>query len=248
MKIAIISDIHANIHALEDVLADASRRGASQVLCLGDVVGYGPCPEACVEQLRTLKIPTVLGNHDKWAMRQVDFATPETAPSAVPGIDLARKELTITSLAWLRKLPLLIKQPKCVITHATFHTLDAWDYINDASSAALSFNCLTYPVGFYGHTHCAGIWRKSDMQWFVPQLSRPYKLNPCDCYLINPGSVGNPRTPANKPDNRAQYLIFDDCAMSIMFYRIKYDIKSCITAMKKAGLTEEMMSRIELGY
>jgi len=242
MKIAIIADIHA----LNAVLADADRRGVGQVLCLGDVVGYGPCPEACVEKLRTLEIPTVLGNHDKWAMRRVNFATPETAPTAIPGIDLARKELSITSLAWLRKLPLLIKQPKCAITHATFHTLDAWDYINDTDSATFSFNRLTHPVGFFGHTHHAGIWRKSDMQWIVPLLGRPCKLKPNDRYLINPGSVGNPRTPANKPDNRAQYLIFDDSAMSVTFYRIKYDIKACIAAIQDAA--DEMVARIEQGY
>jgi diadenosine tetraphosphatase ApaH/serine/threonine PP2A family protein phosphatase len=84
------------------------------------------------------------------------------------------------------------------------------------------------------------------MQWFVPQLGRSHKLNHGDRYLINPGSVGNPRTPSNKPDNRAQYLIFDDTAMSVTFYRIKYDIKACIAAIQDAA--EEMVARIEQGY
>ncbi|MDF9833402.1 putative phosphodiesterase [Ereboglobus sp. PH5-5] len=237
MKIGILSDIHANLHALNAVFEDAARRGVEQFLCLGDVVGYGPCPEACVEKLRELEIPTVLGNHDAWARRGVDFGAAPTAPSTIPGIDLARRQLGIASLSWLRKLPLIIKTYTHAITHASYHALGSWDCICDTESARLSFEKLPGQLGFFGHTHEAGLWVSGKMpRWFQPQCGRPYKLKPDTRYLINPGSVGNPRSSNDKSDNRAQYLIFDTSIRRITLHRVPYDEQAYIDALREAGL------------
>jgi len=269
MKTAIIADIHANLHALDAVLADAARRGVTQFLCLGDVVGYGPHPEACVEKLRTLGIPTVLGNHDKWATAKSDFGALKMPPSTIPGMELAREQLTMASILWLLTSPLLIDQglgnSGYAATHASFHALGAWESINDTQSAARSFRCMPCFVGFYGHTHAPAIWRfwpeagkYKAIQWSerMPNIGRPYRLKTGEHYLINPGSVGNPITSAANPDNRAQYLIYEhlenhskyDPGGLVTFHRVAYDIKACLDAMRKAGLPDEMIKKIELGY
>jgi len=235
MKIAVLADIHANLHAFDAVLADARQRGAEGFICLGDTVGYGPHPQACVDRLRELKVPAVKGNHDAWAARRMDLARVDATPSTIPGIDLARRQLTDDAKRWLRSLPLLLETGAYTATHASFVEPGAWNYINSPDTALASFAQLHTRVGFFGHTHQSGLWQESDLHWIEPAPGYPFVLAPGTRYLINPGSVGCPQVPASEAALRAQYVLFDSGNQCVTFIRVTYDVQAYATAKEKAG-------------
>ena len=129
------------------MLADARSRGADGFLCLGDTVGYGPAPQACVDRLRELNAPAVKGNHDAWAARRMDLARVDAAPSTIPGIDLARHQLLDDAKRWLRSLPLVLETGAYTATHGSFVEPGAWNYINSPDTARSVERQLEVEVG-----------------------------------------------------------------------------------------------------
>lgn len=248
MKLAVLSDIHANLPALEAVLAGARRRGAEQYLCLGDIVGYGPQPEECARLIRRLGAVTVLGNHDAWAVRPVALSRLEVSPTVVPGLRHARDCLTPPTCAWLRRRPYTALAWGVAAVHGSFHRPEKWPYLNEAVAARASFQRQPLPVAFFGHTHEPGYWQEGGDRFITPPPGRETRLGMDRRYALNPGSVGNPRTPSHEADPRAQYLLFDTATLGVSFCRVAYDVAACVAAMKAAGLPEEMISRVELGY
>ncbi len=249
MKIAVLSDIHANLHAFEAVLKDARRRGADGFFCLGDIVGYGAQPEECVQLVRSIGAVTVKGNHDVWALQPVAMPPEETAPTAISGMDCTKRRSTKDSRDWLRQLPYTAQAWGVACTHGSFHQPEKWGYLDTPNEAAASFRRQPTRTAFYGHTHAAGFWQEGGDR-FIPAQPKTctFRLGPNFRYALNPGSVGNPRTPIHQPDPRAQYMIYDTDKFSATFIRVAYNIKACIAVMKAAGLSEEMMARMELGY
>jgi len=249
MKIAVLSDIHANLHALEAALKDARRRGAKQFLCLGDTVGYGAQPEECVQLVRSIGAVTVKGNHDAWVLQADAEPGVEAAPTVGLGLKHSRLKLSAESQHWLRGLPYSAQKWDVSAVHGTFYQPEKWGYLDSAQEAEISFFRQPTAIAFFGHTHTPGFWPEG-VGRFTPALpdSCTFKLGTNRRYALNPGSVGNPRTPIHKPDPRAQYMIFDTATRSATFIRIGYDIKACIAVMEAAGLSEEMMGRVELGY
>jgi len=249
MKIAILADIHANLHAFEAVLKDARRRGAENFLCLGDIVGYGAQPEECVKLVQSIGAATVKGNHDVWAVQPTAISSEETASTAISGMDYTKRQLTTTSLNWLEGLPCTVQAWGVSGVHGSFHRPEKWGYLDTPNGAAASFRRQPTSIAFYGHTHTPGFWQEGGDRFISAQPKIcSFRLGPNFRYALNPGSVGNPRTPIQNPDPRAQYLVFDTDNLSATFIRVAYNIKACIAAIKAAGLSDEMMGRVELGY
>ncbi len=248
MKLAIISDIHANLPALEAVVSDARRHGARHFLCLGDIVGYGPRPAECVRTIRQLAATAVLGNHDAWAVRPVAWSRLAVSPTVIPGLKHARAALSVEERVWLRQLPLVAGAHGVALVHSSFSRPALWPYLGDSSSASDSFSRQPSPVSFFGHTHQAGYWEERRDQFIVTALNQEIRLNRHRRYALNPGSVGNPRTPSHQADQRAQYLLFDTVTLGAVFHRVLYDLSACVEAFRATDLPEEMVSRIELGY
>ncbi len=184
MKLAVFSDVHADVLALEAVLASAERQGADTFLCLGDIVGYGTEPQACVDLLRARGIPTVRGNHDSLAARPYDPAR----PCALSGIDFARRELTDDAKRWLRELPLVLQIHGVTAVHASLAEPEAWHLLDTREAAARCFGQLRTAVGFFGHTHRAGYWDSGTLTWHEAPWSHP-QIQSGARYLLNPGAV-----------------------------------------------------------
>ena len=176
MKLAVLSDIHANLSALEAVLADACRRGAEKFLCLGDIVGYGPQPEECVRLIRRLSAVTVLGNHDAWAVCPVALSRLEVSPTVVPGLRHTRDCLMPSTRVWLRRRPYTAQAWGVAAVHGSFHRPEEWLYLTDAVAARTSFQWQRLRVAFFGHTHESGYWQEGGYRLITPPPGRKIRL------------------------------------------------------------------------
>lgn len=246
MRYLVITDIHANLEGLEACLADAERRGYDQILVLGDIVGYGPDPNAVVDRVRGLNAAAIVrGNHDKVAlgMNQADGFHAAARAAA----HWMLESLTDDNREWLAQLP---RGPVGVnggieICHGAPFDEDA--YIFEELDARQAFDSLHQPVGFYGHTHFAIAFRligdTLDIVGPAPIGDTTLLLDPAAKYLVNPGSVGQPRD----GDPRAAYAIYDTDAKRIDLLRVSYSIEQTQDKMLKAGLPEPLVKRLALG-
>ena len=243
MRFAIFGDIHANLEALETCLTDAGDRGYDQVLLLGDVVGYGADPNAVIDRVRALNpVAMVRGNHDKVSLGidQADGFNSAARAAAQWTIDA----LTPEHRAWLAALP---KGPQTVdgaieICHGA--PFDEDSYIIDELDAMRAIASASRRLCLYGHTHQTIAFELADGDFKVlwPELSG-LKLKPGGKYLVNPGSVGQPRD----GDPRASYAIVDMPSNLITFVRLPYDIAATQDKVLRAGLPEPLARRLASG-
>ena len=237
MKLAIISDIHANFQALEAVISDARSRGADQFICLGDIVGYGPQPSECVELIQGLTCPTVRGNHDHDASHDRDLS----ALSSDARLSLAwtRNVLSLPHKNWLGSLPYVRRVGQFSIAHATPHRSNLFGYVHDLSDADACLREQESSLCFIGHTHVPGIFQHvqgvtRDVGTTICALSSTSK------YLCNVGSVGQPRD----LNYRASYVIFDSVSRVIERFRVAYDVEETQRLLRKAGLPATLAERL----
>jgi predicted phosphodiesterase len=237
MKLAIISDIHANLEALEAVLKDIDTRAADRIVCLGDIVGYNANPAECLALLRQREALCVAGNHDRAVTGQITTGGfPHTAARAV---EWTRPRLDADALAWLSALPLSASiDGELVAVHGALLPSGPSDMIRLQSdeTRTLSFAALAdHPSGArvcaFGHTHELGIFEMKD------GLSRKcfgleIPLRDDAQYLINPGTVGQPRT----ADVRATYFMFDTVRRTLSLHRVRYDRAGALAKTRAAGL------------
>src|ERR1041384_7250221 len=160
MRIAILSDLHANLEATEAVLADARERDCTHYVCLGDVVGYNANPHECVEIVQKLECPVVKGNHDEQA--SIAESTRDFNALAEKAINWTRAELSEDDKHWLRELPFMSQVHGFTIVHATLDTPEGWDYVFNNLDAVASFTHQQTAVCFFGHTHVAGAFVHND--------------------------------------------------------------------------------------
>ena len=166
-EIAVLSDIHSNLHALYSVLEECKARKITRFLCLGDIVGYGAYPAECLKLVRSLRCPTVIGNHDFYAgSGKLDDALSEGARI---GLEYSKKQLSASARKWLRELPETVKTESFTIVHASLEEPLEWHYILDSSEARLSLVMQETPVCFFGHTHVPKLFAGSE---FAPQAIR----------------------------------------------------------------------------
>jgi predicted phosphodiesterase len=239
MRFAIIGDIHANLHALEAVLADAQAQMCTHHVCMGDVVGYNAFPRECLDIIRRLECPVVKGNHDEHASLEGDQEGFNAL--AEEAMNWTREQLTGEDKNWLRDLRLQRQVRDFTIVHATLDTPGKWGYVFNQLDAAASFSYQHTQVCFIGHTHSpkAYIRDGSVRSLALDVLS----IQPAKKYLINVGSVGQPRD----GDWRAAYCIFDTTTNEVHLRRIEYDIAGAQKAILDAGLPRKLAERLAVG-
>src|SRR6201997_2719920 len=229
MRFAILSDIHANLEALEAVLADARERRCTRFLCLGDVVGYNANPRECIERVRELDCPVVKGNHDEEAT--LSASSERFNELAERAIERTRQNLADQDKEWLRSLPLQRQVHDFTIVHATLDTPGQWGYVFNNLDAVASFTYQHTAVCFFGHTHVPMVFVRD--QSGVRQERREHiRIEPGRKYFINAGSVGQPRD----GNWRAAYCIYDIESNLVALSRGKYDLAAARKKIAKAGL------------
>ena len=242
MRILVVSDIHANFVAFEAVLKDAG--SFDTVWCLGDVVGYGPQPNECVEQLRELHPVCLAGNHDLAVTGQV--ALWDFTKDAQEVIFWTRHWLTQENMEWLTTLSSTPQvEHGITIVHASLRD-PVWEYITNASLVKDNIQFAQTPICLHGHTHLATLFRKKWDEYRIleeyPRLNTPIKLIP-DQMFINPGSVGQPRD----EDPRAAYAIINIDEMTYTQKRVLYDVTTVQALMKRAKFSNRLIRRLRFG-
>jgi predicted phosphodiesterase len=250
VRILVLSDIHANLEALDACLASAP--AFDQIVNLGDIVGYGASPNEVTERSRGLGKIFVRGNHDKAAtgVMSLDDFNPMAAAAAI----WTRNELTPENLEWLRVLPQgpvsLPDFPQVQLVHGSPNDED--EYVVSLGDALAPLIALTSPLTFFGHTHLQGGFfaNGSSADGFRPEYrtvgqpeSVSLQLKESSRYLINPGSVGQPRD----GDWRAAYALFDSDAQVIHFHRAPYNLKSAQDRIFAAKLPPRLATRLAAG-
>ena len=239
MRLAVFSDIHSNLEALEAVLADARARECTQFVCLGDVVGYNANPHECVERVRAMDCPIVKGNHDEQA--SLIESSRDFNELAEHAIEWTRNNSTEEDKEWLRGLRLQRQVRDFTIVHATLDTPAQWGYVFNNLDAAASFTYQHTAVCFFGHTHVpmAFIRDEGIKRVRIEQL----QIDMTKKYFINTGSVGQPRD----ADWRAAYCIYHLDKNVVEQRRVKYDLATAQKKIVKAGLPRLLAERLAIG-
>lgn len=240
MRLAVIADIHANLHALEAVLADARENSCDEFLCLGDVVGYNANPSECLEIVRSLPGACVLGNHDQATAS--DDMMEGMSPNAAASIAWTRSRLDAGQREWLGSLRPQRQIRRITLVHATLDSPLSWGYVRTAADAAMSFTCQRTPVCFIGHTHVPGAFGES-MGPVLLTEGEGISLPESTKMLLNPGSVGQSRD----GDPRASYMIHDEESSGLWLRRVAYDTEGAASAVRSAGLPERLAQRLLTG-
>jgi len=254
MRLLLLSDIHANLEALEACLKAAPE--FDEVMNLGDVVGYNASPNEVCERVRAMNGTVVRGNHDRACGGLSDLS--EFNLVAAMASRWTQTVLDSEHAEWLRSLPQgplrLGALPGVEFVHGSPRDED--EYVLTPPTATLDFNLSGHPdVIFFGHTHLQGgfTWRNGKAQYFTPEysdgegvLSCKMTLQPGERYLINPGSVGQPR------DNDwrsafARYEKDDDTPGTVIFYRAPYDVQAAQARVLAANLPERLATRLGIG-
>jgi predicted phosphodiesterase len=244
-RFGLIADVHANLHALNAVLAALAEEGIEEIWCLGDVVGYGGDPEACVAIVRERCAGTVRGNHDAAAVETSLRAG--FNPHARVAIERQAAILSRDALAWLGALPAVLELDEVVLLHGSFTDPDGFPYVMGSRDAARELAQLPGRWGFYGHTHVPALWwrnNEGNVEDLLPsdaagaaELVRP------GVYLINPGAVGQPRD----GDRRAACAIFERESARLRFLRVDYDVAAAQSSILTAGMPRIEADRLERG-
>ena len=246
MRILVLSDLHANVTALDAVLEAANGRWDLSV-CLGDVVGYGPDPNEVTARLLEMGTKSIRGNHDK-AVTGV-MLTDDFNPVAKAAVDWTRAQLKPEHMSWLAALPQgPLATEGIVLVHGAFQDED--EYVFTPAQALDGLLDSTAEVTFFGHTHHQGGFSYQDSQLEVLQI-RPrnsesfaaLRVEHPRRYLLNPGSIGQPRD----GDSRAAFAIADLEHQTVEFWRAPYDIVAVQERMRAARLPEPLVQRLVVG-
>lgn len=241
MTVLVLSDVHANLEALEAVLAHAAP--FDQVWFLGDAVGYGPDPNGCVERLMTLEPEVWLaGNHDWAALGKLDLAG--FNPDARAAAQWTSEKLAPAVRARLDAAEPRLDRPDVTLVHGSPRQ-PMWEYILDAGTARENLAYFEARLCLFGHTHVPVIYEEAmdGVLRISCELDRPMIAEDAR-WLVNPGSVGQPRD----GDPRASYLKIEDVAGVITFHRVPYDVTEVQAKILAAGLPTRLAARLEFGW
>ncbi len=241
-RIGLISDVHANLPALEAVLAALSKRGVERIVCCGDLVDYAPWPIEVISRLREMNVLCVQGNHDAAAVGA--FPMDGFAAEARATVDWTRAVLSPVETTYLAALEQVHTEDDFVVVHGSIRG-PLWEYVRDPFVAGESFSLLTRQIGFFGHSHIQGgfVSTFGKVKSIDPHLK--LEILPTAKYLINPGSVGQPRD----GDPRAAYAVvdFNHSSGSVSFERVSYDIGSVVRAIDRSGIQHWLGERLRIG-
>jgi diadenosine tetraphosphatase ApaH/serine/threonine PP2A family protein phosphatase len=245
MRLAVISDIHSNYEALQSVLTQIDREEVEAILNLGDIVGYNASPNECVELLKERQVWNLAGNHDL-AVLDLDRAQHFNI-IAYQAIRWSREQLRPEHLEFLRALPLTLEMAGLLACHGSPTNPDTYITYHFQGKRAFShlMDMAHVRICFFGHTHRRALWYR-DIRGKVAlqEITAPRVMLEADChYLINPGSVGQPRD--GNPE--AAYAIYDSQEFSIHFKSVPYDVAAAQRRILAAGLPAFLAERLVLG-
>lgn len=232
MRIAILSDIHSNLAALEAVLLKMDSLAISTVWCLGDIVGYGPFPNECVDIVRRRCSLVVTGNHDSGVVG----VTPvdDFNENGLRAIFWTRGALAAEHLEYLRGLPLTLMHDSCTLVHASPADPSEWHYLHSVRGAVKNFRAFTTRICFIGHTHVPVV---------IGEDGTVNRFTDKGRYIVNVGSVGQPRD----GDPLAAFGVYDSETGRYESVRVPYAIEKTAEAILKAGLPEHLARRLYHG-
>lgn len=244
--LALITDLHANREAFEEVLAHARSHGATQYALLGDFVGYGADPAWVLDRVRELVdqgAVAVMGNHDAAVARG---SQPTMRPQARETVEWTRAQLDAAQLAFLAALPMIAQRGSSLFAHANAHAPAEWEYIQGRGEAMRSLQATEARHVFCGHMHSpmlfylAGTGKAGD---FTPVPGVPIPVPPHRQWLAIPGACGQPRdgNPA------ACYALFDERASTLVYHRVPYDHEAAARKVLEAGLPAASAQRLHDG-
>jgi diadenosine tetraphosphatase ApaH/serine/threonine PP2A family protein phosphatase len=241
-RIALVSDIHSNIDAWEEVLKDIRGQDIAEILCLGDVVGYGAAPAECLRLVRERCGAMVLGNHDEYLVK--GFENFVLGRRLGDPIRLAEATAFAGDLQWLGQQPLATEVHGFSVVHSSLHHPEQFHYLDSDLVSLMHFDVQKTPVCFFGHTHRPEVvaLQEGRIRWgLLPEgrllLDRSLPM------AVNVGSVGQPRD----RDPRAAYGVYDSGTGILELRRIPYDIDSAVRRIREAGLPEENGLRLLRG-
>jgi predicted phosphodiesterase len=231
MRYAILSDIHSNLQAWNAVLLDIRSLGVDKIICLGDTVGYGPNPAQVLESVYTNVDYFVLGNHDAVLCGKLDGSM--FTDSARSVLEWTRGQVGRNALKFLSNLPLTLDGTTFRCAHGEFAEPGYFDYVIEPQDAMASWQAVQEPLLFVGHTHVPAIFLLGNSGAPHVVAAQDFALEPGKRYLVNVGSVGQPRD----GDARASYCIYDQTAGTVCWRRIPFDIDAYRRAVADAGIS-----------
>jgi predicted phosphodiesterase len=243
MKLALISDIHANDDALEAVLADIEAQAVDEIFCLGDIVGYGANPNECVDLVKKSSTLTLQGNHDAASVGLL--STQHFNIHAKIAIEWTMGNLTDASHSFIKSLPLKETRLSHTFVHATPYEPNMWYYITSLEEAAFNFRFFDTDFCFVGHTHIPIIIVLEDEKEVYVHQNETLDYGQLSNvrFLINVGSVGQPRD--RNPDSC--YGILDSEAKTFTYRRVRYDVKNAQAKMRKIKMPDFLIARLQEG-
>jgi diadenosine tetraphosphatase ApaH/serine/threonine PP2A family protein phosphatase len=245
VRVAAITDIHANLPALEAVLAAADDAGVEETWCLGDVLGYGVEPDACTELVRERCQVCLVGNHDIAVLGGLDISA--FSEAAAVAVEWTRANVAESTLEFLRELEPSEEQSGIGLFHASPRD-PVWEYVLSGEQADAGMDANPQRIGLIGHSHVALFFSRSadgeegEMQGAEVGDGSKLDLGQGD-WLVNPGSVGQPRD----GDPRAAWLELDTEEMTAVFHRVPYEIERAAKPIVEAGLPSRLANRLYTG-
>lgn len=245
MRIAILSDIHANREAFEAVLAVVRRLEPDRLVLLGDIVGYGPEPGFCVDAARDLVTAgaiAIRGNHDEAAVHGPSGMTPNAHEAAL----WTRAQLSAGQSAFLDALPLTAELDGVLFVHASASDPAAWHYVRDLRSAEACLAATDAATVVCGHTHLPTIFYARagrEPVAFIPLRNVPAPLSAVHRHVVVVGAVGQPRD----GDPAASFAMFDTASREITYHRVPYDVATAAARIKANGLPLWLADRLSIG-
>lgn len=243
MLYAIVSDIHSNLEALSTV----PTVGMDAVYCVGDVVGYGPNPNECCEMVREKHAVTILGNHDAAVIGTMPLEW--FNPAAREAAEWTRAQLTAENRLFLESLPLVSRSEHFIMVHGSLSAPERFEYITSPWEARPTFDSMDpFDLCFVGHSHVAEYYARKVGEMGADQIMMIgggiIDLKPGFRYIVNPGSVGQPRD----GNPHAAFAVYDTDAQTVEICRVEYPISVTQEKMRSAGLPDPLITRLEYGW
>ena len=242
MQIALFSDIHGNLEALQAVLAYLKENKIEKHICLGDIIGYGANPNECVEEVKALKCPVVVGNHDYVGIGQGDITYFNT--TARNAILWTRSQLKDENKEFLKALPFTYQEDSFLVVHASPQSPEKWEYVLSLDSALINMHHFKEQICFIGHSHMPFFLQVDQDGNGDIMRDNPLQIKEGFRYLVNVGSVGQPRD--NNP--KSAFVIYDTDAKTITLKRVAYDIGKAQEKIIEAGLPFQLAQRLQSGH
>lgn len=238
-KLALFSDIHGNLEALNSIIEDARDQGVTNFACLGDLVGYGPDPGGCIAKVQEIGCVCVKGNHDDDASNDRDLWN--LSDVARESLTWTRERLSESQKQWLRDLPLQKRLGRHMLVHASLEEPASWHYIKNKFDAQIALANQSQSLCFFGHTHVPVAY-SSDGSSVKAIKDSEISLDKGMKYLVNVGSVGQPRD----GNPKACYVILDSTSKALQYQRVNYNIERVVEELSQAGLSTNLSDRLSV--